>query len=64
MMVASSLSAGGGELEVGVDGSRGPDDLGGDGLLVEPLALQDVDLEGALLADPHLNQFVIIINYT
>ena len=59
-MVASSLSAGGGELEVGVDGSRGPDDLGGDGLLVE-VALQHVDLEGALLADPHLNQFVIII---
>ena len=50
----AALPAGGGQLEVGVDGAGGPDDLGGDGPLVEPVALQDVDLEGALLADAHL----------
>ena len=58
--VGASLSAGGGELEVCVDGSGGSDDLGGDGLLVE-VALQDVDLERALLADPHLGTITMII---
>ena len=48
-----ALSAGGGQLEVGVDGAGGADHLGRDGVLVE-VALEHVDLEGTLFADPHL----------
>ena len=45
--VEPALAAGGRQLEVGVDRTRGTDDFGRDGVLVEVL-LQDVDLEGAL----------------
>ena len=44
-----ALSAGGGQLEVGVDGAGGADHLGRDGVLVK-VALKHVDLEGTLQA--------------
>ena len=47
-----ALAAGGGQLEVGVDGAGGADDLGRDGVLVE-VALQHVDFEGTLRENTH-----------